>query len=124
MPWIPGYKSEPSKYVIPCSIACFTEVEIEYAKQQRKEVAQIRELMLQAQKTCTEDKESAKYFKDAAADYLKQYRGWDYAIAWAEGNMSKEMSESIAPYADRAFWIMDICDYKSPVLKEENLVLE
>jgi hypothetical protein len=86
---------------------------IDYAKQQRKEIGQLREEFLGYQKLCGQQKDidTTRYFRDECAELMKQYRGWDSAIKIIEGDNDywhSHVSEQIAPYVDRAFGLMEL----------------
>lgn len=121
MPWIPAHKNYPdtgwpahySWLHMTLSDDNVLGHNIEYAKQKRKEAGQLRELLLNAQKECgkRKDIEGARYFRDMAAEYMKEYRGWDSAIKIvledANDWTHSHVSEPIAPYVDRSFMAME-----------------
>lgn len=124
MPWCPhlGPPGEiPAHYwppnFLPDDVVLGRQYCVDYAKQRRKEVGQHRELLLRYQADCGKsgDREGAKFFKDEAADAMKQYRGWDFSIRYMEGDpmmidwRRKDVSEPIAPYLDRAFEELSYC---------------
>lgn len=120
MPWVPYCKppgETPAHYAWPkvlpdCVVLGEPEI-IEYAKDRRKEISQIRESLLPVQKECGKNKdiENARFISELCADLMKQYRGWDAAIKMIEDAEFTKwprpgIAEQIAPYVDRAFdWI-------------------
>lgn len=75
--------------------------------------------MLGLQKACGRtDIDGARFFSREASDLMKQYRGWDCAIAWIEGKPGMDswrhelVAEPIAPYVDRAFGEIDLYQSK------------
>lgn len=89
--------------------------EYENAKIWRKYWGQFREFLIKTQGECGKQKDfdTARYYREEASYAMKQYRGWDAAIKWIEGDVSmtwpatKNVSEEIAPYVDRAFAYLD-----------------
>lgn len=130
MPWVEGYKEEPSHYtwnmkihrdvdgwgnwgLFSLSDDTVLGKNIEYAKNQRKLIGQHREELLAFQKECGQhrDIETARFFREEAAEAMKQYRGWDCAIKIIEGDNDWKhgcVTEPIAPYVDRALEFMDL----------------
>ena len=118
MPWIPATSASgetPAHYcwiglVLSDDTVCGRN--IEYGKAHRKKIGQYREEFLKFQKECGQRKdiETARFFRDKAAELMKQYRGFDLAIKIIEGGddwKHNHVSEQIAPYVDAAFAIMD-----------------
>lgn len=105
--WIKGDKDIASCYIFPRDIGIPTNKELEYAKQQRKGVGQLREEILGLQKVCGQMREIeiAKFLRESASDLMKQYRGWDMAIKWSEGD-AWDVSEDIGPFVHCAFYAM------------------
>lgn len=118
MPWIfatnpPG--ATPSHYKWPQVLSDDTVLgrNIDHAKEQRKEIGQIREGIVACQKEAGKDKniKFARDLSEISSDLLKQYRGWDAAIKIIEGDNDHwhgHVAEPIAPYVDRAFAFMEL----------------
>lgn len=118
MPWYksPDIDIEPSRYICPKVLSDDTVLgrNISYAKQQRKELGQLRELLLVVQKEVgRSDRDAARYLGQLSADIMKQWRGFDCAIRIVEGDegcadwrMTK-VQEEIAPYVDASFYSID-----------------
>jgi hypothetical protein len=116
MPWNKGNTppgETPAHYEWPRVLSDDTVLgrNIEYAKQRRKELGQLREELLKAQTICGENKdiEFARYFREEAARVMKEYRGFDSAIKMIDESnwLHPHISEQIAPYVDMAFEQMD-----------------
>lgn len=122
MPWHKATKnddSQPSHYewpgVLPDAVLLGHKYLMEYAKGQRKEIGQIREMIIIEQKRCGEKGEiqNARFLSDIGADLMKQYRGWDAAIKLIVDEKFTKwphpgISEQITPYVDEAFYFMDL----------------
>lgn len=116
MPWEKSSKYGGfDKYCIPVWFCNISWEHIEFAKIKRKESAQLREVFLSYQKTCGQqgNRDTARYFREEAAEQMKIFRGFDLAIKWMEGDYGMDnwryplASEAISPYIDRAFIAID-----------------
>jgi hypothetical protein len=119
MPWIPHCDppgETPAHYSwreLVLSDDTVLGLNIEYAKEQRKQIGQLREHIVSAQKQCGKERDidGARSLSDIAADLMKQYRGWDGAINIIEGDNDfwhGHVAEPIAPYVDRAFAFIEL----------------
>lgn len=113
MPWHvgPPDKSSPSRWQArPYATAYgFDDGDMSYAKENRAALARDKETMDKYQKQFgRDDREMARFFGEQASELLKEYRGWDLAIRWLNGEeavycwRSPAVSDKIAPYLDRA----------------------
>jgi hypothetical protein len=114
MPWIQKTDLTPAHYRVPSWLYIPSSTQVDAAKQLRKEATQHREYALEQQKAAAKEKnfEIAKHFSLVAAEVLKEYRGYDLAIRWIEGDttMQEHVSEPIAVYVDRAFSNIDLVE--------------
>lgn len=107
MPWISEGDS-PAYYALPVVAGASSDLCLETAKTSRKYWAQHREQMLAYQNQCGKDHiEYARFFREEAAEAMKYQRGFDFLVKWLEGNpitnYPTDITEQLAPYADRAF---------------------
>lgn len=108
---------QPARYKLPAPLSDDTLLgrNIAYAVEKRKTISQLREGLLATKKQIgKENREDARYLSELCSDFMKQYRGWDFCIKWIEGNpdcvnwRTPTMQEEIAPYADKAFYELDM----------------
>lgn len=109
MPWL-AFKDDdfgPSRYQFPYmsdEVILGHERPTTYAKNKRKECGQIREGLIATQKAIgRDDRENGKWLGQEAADYMKQFRAWDFLVKFMEGDsgivswravgVSKEVSQ-------------------------------
>lgn len=118
MPWVKAHDKYPdtgwpAHYEWPSILSDETVLDrnTEYAREKRKKVGQLREEMLGYQNECgkRKDIEGARYFRNVAAELMKEYRGWEGAIKLMGDNDWKHshISELIAPFVDMALTEMD-----------------
>lgn len=121
MPWIEPCDEWPNAgwpghYKWPLLLSDDTVMgrNIQYAKERRRLIGQLREETLSYQKECgnRKDIDGARFFREVASDLMKQYRGWEGAIKIIEDDVNNythsHVSEAIAPYVDRALKFMDL----------------
>lgn len=114
MPWIKQGDDDPDFYQPPI-VGDHVLSSIKRAKEWRKYWSQHREFLLKTQTEMGKlgEIETARYYREEAADAMKQYRGWDAVIKWIDGEKSmnwpatEKISEEIALYVDRAFAFLD-----------------
>lgn len=113
MPWIKEYDRAYYSCPLVLSDDVWKLIYIWYPKDQRKAAGQLREEMLGYQKICEKlkDFDTARYFREASSELMKQYRGWESAIKIIQGDgddyWHSHVSEPIAPYIDRSLEAID-----------------
>lgn len=102
-----NYYQEPTAYA-------YDGKSIEFLLEKKKHHYQDRELFLKYQKDYgREDRELGKYFRDAASEEMKAYRGCCYALgilACEPPGDCKGLqgNKELAPYIDNAFAAVDL----------------
>lgn len=119
MPWFETEDNNPIRkgnhYTEHYRVPCFAMdgESVDYAIEQKKFHTKEREIYLAYQKEFQkEDRTIAKFFALEAVDQMKWYRGYCYALsiiaANPPGDCKKQISKEIAPYADKAFGMIDL----------------
>lgn len=115
MPWIDNseLKDTPSYYLEP-KVYAYDVESVNWAIEQKKNHAKLREALLIKQKECGKEfREIAKFCGQEAAHQMKMYRGLCWAISVIAANppgdcKNLQMDPQLAKYADWAFSAIDL----------------